>query len=366
MKHILPILTLALLGAAATVSADNFYYDYYRNPIHPETPSTEYDKTKSNWYDTDSYTYGVSEENKTGDFTVARNSNWYSHITGSTKSNFFRIEVNKNDVQLYLTDFVSDLYADTLDYNSNTNALFNMNIVQYGYRTLTWDPEKGKYIPGETIAQDVFVDSEDGTGKVLNKYITPIDTIKNEKGVDVTRYKYSLGTTFGSDDIIELYMKDSKGGEVYSFSSYDAEKDEYVPFNPNEYKYIPTLQGGFGDGGYMVNPISYDDMLDSYYFDDAKLTAAQYTPFPTDAKRNEATAKAMPLSQLIPSVGGDVSFGIYATSSVIDDGNGGNGGSGNGGGSSGQPLPGGLSIALVAGLFGLGFWYIRRRKAVAA
>ena len=32
----------------------------------------------------------------------------------------------------------------------------------------------------------------------------------------------------------------------------------------------------------------------------------------------------------------------------------------------GQPLPGGLQIALIAGLFGLGFWYVRRRKATVA
>ena len=36
------------------------------------------------------------------------------------------------------------------------------------------------------------------------------------------------------------------------------------------------------------------------------------------------------------------------------------------GGAAGAPLPGGLQIALVAGLFGLGFWYVRRRKAVTA
>ena len=32
----------------------------------------------------------------------------------------------------------------------------------------------------------------------------------------------------------------------------------------------------------------------------------------------------------------------------------------------GSPLPGGLPIALIAGLFGLGFWYFRRRKASVA
>ena len=37
-----------------------------------------------------------------------------------------------------------------------------------------------------------------------------------------------------------------------------------------------------------------------------------------------------------------------------------------GGGTFGSPLPGGLQIAIIAGLFGLGFWYVRRRKAIAA
>ena len=37
-----------------------------------------------------------------------------------------------------------------------------------------------------------------------------------------------------------------------------------------------------------------------------------------------------------------------------------------GGGTFGSPLTGGLKIAIIAGLFGLGFWYVRRRKAIAA
>ena len=38
---------------------------------------------------------------------------------------------------------------------------------------------------------------------------------------------------------------------------------------------------------------------------------------------------------------------------------------GEGSGTSGQPLPGGLQIAIIAGVFGLGLYYFRRRKAVA-
>ena len=37
-----------------------------------------------------------------------------------------------------------------------------------------------------------------------------------------------------------------------------------------------------------------------------------------------------------------------------------------GNGAAGSPLPGGLQMALIAGLFGLGFWYVRRRKTSVA
>ena len=59
-------------------------------------------------------------------------------------------------------------------------------------------------------------------------------------------------------------------------------------------------------------------------------------------------AAAMPLAWLAPS-GSGLSFGIQGTAVPV-----------------GSPLPGGLQIALIAGLFGLGFWYVRRKKAVSA
>jgi hypothetical protein len=369
MKHLLPILTLALLGAATTASA-NFYYDYYKNPDHPAEKSTVTLDIGAGIYnpysDSDYFAYGSvnSETNQIEeDFRVVRQTNWSTSLNSAgANNNFFRIEVGKDDVQLYLTDFVSELNADTTSFNSSTNALFNKDITQYGYRKLDWDAEAGKYVAGELKQFDVF-DPEDNTK--LSGNVTPIDTVTNENGKEVTRYKYSLGT-FDKGAVIEVYMKDSDGGEVFSYSSLDG--GEYVPFDTTEYKYIATMQGGFGDGGYVVAPIEIDDMVDSYYFEGTNLTNAGYTPFATDAARNAASAKAMPLSQLIPGGVAEaaVAFGIYATGLGTDVG-GGNGGGGNGGGtSSGAPLPGGLQIALIAGLFGLGFWYIRRRKSTVA
>ncbi|MBP5780678.1 MAG: hypothetical protein J6X34_05525 [Clostridia bacterium] len=77
--------------------------------------------------------------------------------------------------------------------------------------------------------------------------------------------------------------------------------------------------------------------------------------------RTDAADNSMPVGQLyFPTIYDEnniairneyqINFGIVASSSK---------------GSAGQPLPGGVSIALVAGLFALGFWYVRRRKTVA-
>ena len=68
---------------------------------------------------------------------------------------------------------------------------------------------------------------------------------------------------------------------------------------------------------------------------------------PDKQVKDDESANAMPLASLDPIGGGRATFGLYATPS----------------GTFGSPLPGGLPIALIAGLFGLGFWYVRRRKA---
>ena len=395
MKHLLPILTLALLGATTTASA-GYYYDYYLNP---EPTDVVHNQRGDYFNERDSFTYkafSASDSNTVSDsnkYTVYRESNWGSDISyDGNNNNFFRIEVGKKNtetVRLYLTDFVSSIYGSDPIYNSDSNAIFNdvygkdengndvlvkRGIVEYGYRTLTL--ENGKYVAGETKSFSTVIENPEGSieimGKdengqeVLKKYslnetnVQPKDTIKvNKWNEAVTRYQYDLGT-FNPGDIIEVYMKDAMGGEVYSFSSYI--DDEYVPFD-NEApvldegdNIISVSQGGFGDGGYHIAPIETDAMLNSYYFVEsiAGVKNPDYHPDYTkfDSDKTKAAGKAMPLSQLIPTNGLAVAFGIYgsATGEVVQGG----------------PLPGGVQIALIAGLFGLGFCYIRRRKTVAA
>jgi hypothetical protein len=397
MKHILPILTIMLLGMAVTASASNFYYDYYLSYSNTDPVDNDFtyaDKTYHNQHDT--FTYGaitsfgteadphvsVSEDNT---FTAYRESNWGNDIAGANPNNFFRIEIGKKNterIQLYLTDFVSSIYGSDPVYNSDSNALFNDTydedgnltkraIVEYGYRTLTL--KDGKYVAGETQSFSTVIEDPDGTIKIdagengvktyrLNeKNVTEIDKIGKigygEETQPVARYQYNLGS-FDPKTIIEVYMKDNVGGEVYSFSSYVNE--EFQPFNNK----VPTLgegdeildanQGGFSDGGYVVGSTETDKMLFSYYFNkpisEPKGDYHDYTEFDSDSIK-EAAQKAMPLSQLIPTNGYAVAFGMYAwaTGEAVQGG----------------PLPGGLSIALIAGLFGFGFCYVRRRKAIA-
>jgi hypothetical protein len=447
MKHILPILTLALLGAAVTVFADNettavetsttvsytnynnYYYDYYRhanitfNPIDGNQATRTY--RGDNWNESDSVTYntmtstqvsnGTAQMSDSNTYTIHRESNWETVLRGSDPNNFFRIEMgetNDQTVRLYLTDFVSSKYGSDSTYYSDSNALFNdtygkeylfdengnpvLNedlsqksrdvlvkraIVEYGYRTLEWNEDTKKYdVTGKEKFQTVIADENGaikiGTGEVdsetgkeitqnykLNdEVVTAQDTIKvNKWNEPVTRYKYDLGE-FNPGDIIEVYMKDYLGNEVYSFSSLSGTdsttgQNVYTPFDNTDPETSVYNQGGFGDGGWAVNSTETDDMLD-YYFSQtiAGVVNPNYHSEYPDAFgssiKTVAAARAMPLSQLIPgtSQGLAVAFGLMgvATGNYVPGG----------------PLPGGLQMALIAGLFGLGFCYIRRRKAI--
>ena len=370
MKHLLPILTLALLGAASTASAA-YYYDYY---LDPPTTLSNVNYADGYFNQSDTFTYGTQDNvvgnNGSNDFSVKRELNWGTKFGWAGANNsFYYIEVsaeNKEKATLYLTDFVSEVVPQAeMKFNSSSNALFNMDIAEYGYRTLTLD-ESGKYVAGDTTSFKVF--NEDGS---LSDKITEIDSVNyydNPENSPMIRYKYELGS-FNPGDIIEVYMKDVNGGEVYSFS--DLENGEYVPFDnstpvtDSQGNILTAPQGGFEDGGYRVAAIETDEMLNSYYFveeidGNANPNYEDYTKF--DENKELAAGKAMPLSQLIPTNGTAVAFGIYAMASGIAAGDGNINGNGNG--TFGSPLPGGLQFALIAGFFGLGLCYVRRRKAI--
>ena len=403
MKHILPILTLALLGAATTASAANFYYDYYQNPVDGGvTKNTATIGGRTN--ESDSFTYGtwdnVEGDNGSNDFTVKRELNWDGSFSyAGANNNFFYIQVdgnNKEKMTLYLTDFVRSVVPQSAyPFNSDSNALFNRGIDEVGYRELTYDPKSGTYTAASSTPTDSFklIEDEGKETAHLSSRVTAIDSVSYIPGNEdvITRYKYELGT-FNPGVIVEVYMKDKNDNEVFSFSSFEGE-DGYVPFdNTNSNTNTATAQGGFGDGGYRAAQIQTDAMLQNYYFVEELIDAnnetvgnddyQDYRMFLEEFLNEEgnvvytakipdeeaaiklAAQRAQPLSQLIPGgvASAAVAFGIYAVSSgipadIID-------GSGTGHGTVGGPLPGGLQMALIAGLFGLGFYYVRRRKAI--
>ena len=268
MKRLLPILTLALLGAATTASAA-YYYDYYLDPpksdISKNSITDANGATRTN--ESDSFTYGTRDNagnliQNPDVFTVNRELDWGGKFEWTPNTNYYRIEfanyekvinaetgqatvnrvANTGEVTLYLTDYVSEVvpqaaYQPTA---SSSNALFNMGIVEYGYRTL--ELKDGKYVAGNTVSRSIYLLDDDGNfvtddkgNKILNsQYVTAADTIDYyNNGKVMTRYKYELGT-FGPDDIIEIYMKDAQGKEIYSFSS--NENGTYVPFDKNTYE----------------------------------------------------------------------------------------------------------------------------------
>ena len=408
MKHLLPILTLALLGAASTASAADFYYDYYQNPVDGGVNENN-TAIGGHTNESDSFTYGTGDNiegnNFSNDFTVKRELNWDGSFRwGGANNNFFYIQADGNNQEkmtLYLTDFVKSVVPQsTYAFNSDSNALFNMGIDEVGYRTLSYDPKTGLYSAASSTPTDSFklIEKEGTDDAHLSSRVTPIDSVEFNPGADkvVTRYKYELGL-FNPGDIVEVYMKDKNGNEVFSFSSFEGEQDGYVPFdNTNSNTNTATAQGGFGDGGYRAAQIETDGMLHSYYFVEeltdvkgntvANSNYNDYKMFLEDFLDEEdkmvytakvpdeaaaiklASQRAMPLSQLIPTNGTAVAFGIYAMASGIaaDIVDGSGNGTGTGTGTSGAPLPGGLQIALVAGLFGLGFCYVRRRKLTVA
>ena len=313
MKHFLPILTVTLSLAATTASAEHFYYDYYKDPGISGI-------TEFNGRETDTVSYG--------DFEIERFSQANNGLVsedGSNNTNLYKIRITGGDpdkgeqVKLYLTDFVKSL-TDT------SQALYN-NVTRYGYRVLN---------PDGTVGETQYIDMVDAS-QLTEKDV--IDTGRlNAYNDPVNRYKYELGT-FGKDTELELYMEQGDNS-AYSYNGLSE-----------------SALGGYGDGGYYENGIveQTDGLLYLYHFNSSiDSLSHDYTQFDADMKT--AANKAMPLAGL-DIIGADrnrVYFGIIGETVVVQDK------------TFGQPLPGGLQIALIAGLFGLGFWYIRRRKAAVA
>ena len=306
MKKILSLLTLALLGAATTVSAAT-HYDYYG-----ETPYYSYFENAS----VSDYTAtGInrSDNNKPyqingktidyGDYAVIKCN--YPTDPYLKHESTFKVRIDGDNVSLYLGDFVN-----SAEKGGNSGSLQEQKVDRIGYRILdaTDKTRIGKIDQFDLKAEATPFET---------KTVDPLNQWNPDTGYTVTRNKYYLGT-FQSGDVIELYMeRDGKGAWSYSDWWASAYGDNY-----------PT------DG-------------------DPVYTQADKLMMEHTADNAAAAAKALPLAALNPERDGEGSHRVYFALITSDA-------------PAGSPLPGGVQIALIAGLFGLGFWYVRRRKAVTA
>ena len=269
MKHLLPVLTLALLGAVSTVSAGAPYTEetFLANDKYTE----KYDKAVSasnNVYEYDAYTVTLK---------------WYSYLKIQAKQN----------IKLFVYDFV-DTVQDGVNASALTGTSEKSGPVQLiGYREI--DSTGTPVASSENIhALGPSVDPE-----IVNRVNA------DQKPIQVVRNSYYLG--------------EFKAGKDYElFVSYTA--------NPSDGKWSYTDHVG----GYDVQA----DKLMMAYLSESFQTFA-----------DNAGVLAQEYTHLVQV--NNKSFGLR--SETI-----------------GSPLPGGVQIALIAGVFGLGFWYVRRRKATVA
>ena len=306
MKHILAILSVALVGAAVPAFAAN-YYDTYANPTVETSTSSVW---IPEWNRSGSYTY---ETTTYQNYQVVRSSYLDQ---GLWHDSYYKFRITGNNVDLYITD-----YLDTIDGNpqtgvsDNIDALKNKGITQIGYRYLdSSNPENigktvstGLDVAPNSAATYVFAqDTQNNWQQTLVEgTLDTIDTDRYKNAYVVTRNQYYLGN-FNEGDEIEIYLQADGYGEAWS----------------NTTNYM---------GGYGAGVTDASDRLAAYQL---------------GLGWNETRAAA-PLASLDVGNGHRVFYGVY-------------------GETVGKPLPGGTAVYVVAGLFALGFLVLRRRKAIAA
>ena len=176
----------------------------------------------------------------------------------------------------------------------------------------------------------------------LNNIYSGIQT-ETLGNMGITQYGYYLNGDMTNDHATTL------GENVTSFDSYNYYDDE----GKQTYYRNAYYLGDFAKGSEI-----------EIWMSDGTTTVGTWTPVEGEYTsrflgREDALNKNINVAQLTmyASTGYQVNFGLLTAASELPEGN---------GKPVGSPLPGGLQIALIAGLFGLGFWYIRRRKATVA
>ena len=219
----------------------------------------------------------------------------------------FKIRANET-INFYISDYVADLYG------TNSGTSLGDLVANIGYSTTGEKPNThGLGTPADSVSVAI-----------------PTDGMPDNKAV---RNSYYLGTfTKGKEYDIFLQRDGEKGS--WSWQNADGSLDSGYPLYTDTTTETPASAT---TGGVL----QIDTLMAAYL--DRNPNVNVY-----NANVKLAVTNAMPLAML-----NGVTFGMYATPAADNV-------------VAGSPLPGGVQIALIAGLFGLGFWYIRRRKAIAA
>ena len=228
---------------------------------------------------------------------------WHNPKQGDYMDSYYKIVITGGSGDLYITDWISGA-GD----NYNRSSIENEGATKYGYYLLeTQDAEKADAV-GKKVEMS------------LSENRMVFETHEWDNGKVITRYGYKFGT-FSEGDVIELYM----GNNVDASSS-----------NSTAYK------GAFQKDTHADAALMHD------------LGWKGNNPDTASNEIRMAAIKAMPLAELAFKGDGVITQGETRVHFGLLEGN------------FGAPLPGGLPIVLVSGLFALGFWFFRRKKAVAA
>lgn len=218
---------------------------------------------------------------------------------------YYTVNFSGGSGKVYITDFFSGYWGGVNEPPQETLSAPQMGVTQYGYYEVDAEGNRTSELHFFNLSDENRVLTFDGNGNVY-KY-----TNENGDQISVNRKGYLLGE-FSGDKRIEIWMSD---GTTSAASN---------------------------------TPVLSED-------DNGDMTETHISTY--GVRDNQFNVGSIATLYLGPGHATQVNFGLYAVATEGSDG---------GGTPVGSPLPGGLQIALIAGLFGLGFWYIRRRKAIAA
>ena len=229
---------------------------------------------------------------------------WHNPKEGDYMDSYYKIVITGGSGDLYITDWISGAGDDY-----NRSSIENEGATKYGYYLLSTED----------------ADKADAVGKKVEMSLAEnrmvFETHEWENGKVITRYGYKLGT-FSEGDVLEIYM----GNEV------DASRS-------NTTAYMGAFQKDTHADAVVMHELGWTG-------------EGTFWNAPNDIRM--AAIKAMPLAELAFKGDGVITQGETRVHFGLLEG------------SFGAPLPGGLPLVLVSGLFALGFWFVRRKKAVAA